>query len=150
MSSSNSLRLELRTSRWLQCALCCLALTAALGVWRASVPTWVFGLVPVLLALSLLALHRQPRGLLVLQADGRALWTAHTSAEVRIQQSVEAVLVEMEALQLRGPLTVLAFRVSDRRRDWCAAPDTLSNVERRRLRLWMQTHHANPGFSSTR
>lgn len=140
MSSSTSLQLELRPSRWLQFALCGLALGAALAIWRSSVPNEAFGLIPLLLSLSLWALHRQVRGWLLLHEDGLALWTPHRSLDQHIQRTVEAVVVEVEALQLRGPVVVLAFRESDRHRRWCGAPDTLSTGERRRLRLWLQTH----------
>lgn len=140
MSSSTSLQLELRPSRWLQFALCGLALCAALAMWRSSVPNAAFGLIPVLLALSLWGLHRQVHGCLQLHEDGLALWTPRRSLDPHIQRTVDPVGVEVEALQLRGPLVVLAFRESGRHRRWCGAPDTLSTGERRRLRLWLQTH----------
>ena len=140
MSSSISLRLELRPSRWLQFALCGLALSAVLAMWRSSVPNVAFGLIPVLLALSLWGLHRQRRGWLLLHADGHALWTPRRSLDPHIQRTVDPLGVEVDGLQLRGPLVVLAFRESGRLRRWCGAPDTLSTSERRSLRLWWQTH----------
>lgn len=150
MSSSTSLRLELRPSRWLRLALIVLAGLALFAVLRSRVSMWNLAWPVLLWALSDWQLRAQPRGHLVLHGDGVALWTPASEQSGGPSVVVEPVIVDQLVLQHRGPLAVLRFRIADHGRVWCAAPDTLPGAVCRRLRLWLQAHAASAVFELSR
>lgn len=150
MSSSTSLQLELRPSRWLQRALMVLAALALLAVLRSQLPMWAL-IGPVLLwTFSDWQFRAQARGQLILHGDGVAFWTPASDLRGDPSVVVEPQIVDQLAVQGRGPLTVLRFRVADKRHVWCATPDTLPTAARRRLRLWLQAHAAPAVFELSR
>lgn len=124
--ASAPFRLEWRPSRWPSLALLALAPLAAACVLASGVPLRAgAALAGIALAWGLWqawAQRRQSRHLLVLDADGGALF--------------DGVRVQAWQVRWRGPLAVVEL-VDDDGRRWRLAwwPDTLPPVARRELRL---------------
>jgi len=158
LTSSPSLRLELRPSRRLTLALLLLAAAAAAAVLLSRLPTFTLLLVPAALVGALWQLQRVPRGALVLHASGMADWWGERSGglgqdvgrelglnvggELGFDVRTEPCVVELLGLEPRGPFAVLSLRIRGRVVRWPAASDTLPPAQLRLLRLWLARHSA--------
>lgn len=128
--TSLPLRIELRPSRWLRLLLLALAGGALLALSRSMLPSPALLIVPVLLLLSW-PRDRWRGDVLVLRADGSSIISDAAAQERPVQvQHVDA----------RGPLMLLAWRDGERSERLALLPDTLDAASCRLLRLWAERH----------
>ena len=130
------LRLDWRPSRGLLVAMGLLIAGALASVWLSGLPS---ALRWTLLGLALLGgawqLWREGRA-----PSGTLLWAAPGEPAHWLESGVECP-VEVLEIRLRGPLAGIRLREAGGRRRWRLwGPDTLSDSDRRALRLVRSTH----------
>ena len=124
--------IELRTSRTLRAALLALAALAGLAVGLSDAPMATYAVIPALLAMGW---PKAPRWHAIAFGSDGVARLAGPDGSARV-----------EALQRRGPLTVLVLRVgNEMHRVLFTTPGTLRADQRRGLSLWFERHAPRAG-----